>query len=102
MSRHRHEIPTHLNVEDKAFYGFSARQVMYVTVGLSGSYALWNQWPGVPLLLRLTLRCDELRAAGGDGTGGDHCRFRRRPQQPDLPHPDSGAGAANRGREVPR
>ncbi len=55
MSRHRHEIPTHLNVEDKAFYGFSARQIMYVTVGLSGSYALWNQWPGIPVPFRLTL-----------------------------------------------
>lgn len=55
MSRHRHEIPTHLNVEDKAFYGFSARQVMYVTVGLSGSYTLWNQWPGIPVPFRLTL-----------------------------------------------
>lgn len=55
MPRHRHEIPTHLNVEDKAFYGFSARQVMYLTAGLSLSYGLWNQWPGVPIPLRITL-----------------------------------------------
>lgn len=55
MSRHRHEIPTHLNVEDKAFYGFSARQVMYLTVGLSGSYGLWNQWSGVPVPVRIAL-----------------------------------------------
>ena len=49
----RHEIPTHLSVEDKAFFGLSVRQVMYLTLGLSGSYGLWNQWPDLILPFRL-------------------------------------------------
>jgi hypothetical protein len=52
MIRQRHEIPTHLNVEDRAFYGFTIRQVMYLTVGGAGAYALWNQWPALPLVIR--------------------------------------------------
>ena len=52
---HRHEIPTHLNVEDKAFYGLSARQAMYLILGISGSYGLWNQWPHLEAGLRLAL-----------------------------------------------
>jgi len=48
----RHEIPTHLNVEDRAIYGLTIRQVMYLTVGAAGGYALWNQWPGLPLAFR--------------------------------------------------
>ncbi len=55
MAHRRHEIPTHLNVEDKAFYGLSARQVMYLMIGISGSYGLWNQWSHVPIGLRLAL-----------------------------------------------
>ena len=55
MARQRHEIPTHLNVEDKAFFGLSIRQVLYLVSGLSASYALWNQWPNAPLGLRLGL-----------------------------------------------
>ena len=47
----RHEIPTHLGVEDKAFYGLTARQVMYLIVGLSAGYALWNALPHLPLLV---------------------------------------------------
>jgi PrgI family protein len=55
MARYRHEIPTHLNVEDKAFFGLSVRQVMELTVGLSTSYWLWNQWPALTPSLRLGL-----------------------------------------------
>ena len=50
----RHEIPTHLNVEDKAFYGLSVRQVTYLTTGAASGYALWTQWHALPELLRLT------------------------------------------------
>lgn len=55
MPRQRHEIPTHLNVEDKAFYGFSARQVMYLIVGLSGGYSIWTQWAALPVPIRVAL-----------------------------------------------
>jgi len=55
MARHRHEIPTHLNVEDKAFFGLSVRQVMEMTVGLSTSYWLWNQLSDLLPSLRMGL-----------------------------------------------
>jgi uncharacterized membrane protein YfcA len=38
MSLERHEIPTHLGVEDKAFLGLSIRQAMYLALGASASY----------------------------------------------------------------
>lgn len=55
MDLHRHEIPTHLNVEDRAFYGLSVRQVMYLTGGFSLGYGLWNQWGDALPALRLAL-----------------------------------------------
>ncbi len=55
MARHRHEIPTHLNVEDKAFFGLSVRQVLCLVSGLSASYAIWSQWPDAPVAPRLGL-----------------------------------------------
>jgi hypothetical protein len=55
MPIQRHEIPTHLNVEDKAFFGLTVRQVMHLTIGLAGGYAVWNQWPDLPAALRLGL-----------------------------------------------
>jgi hypothetical protein len=38
-----HEVPTHLNVEDKVVFGLTVRQFLYVLVGSSTSYALWDQ-----------------------------------------------------------
>ena len=55
MSQQRHELPTHLNVEDKAFVGLSVRQLMNLIVGLSTAYAIWNDWPSLPLPVRATL-----------------------------------------------
>ncbi len=55
MSRRRHEIPTHLDVEDKAFYGLTVRQFTNLVAGLGGTYSLWNQWPGLPLPVRWAL-----------------------------------------------
>ena len=55
MAAKRHEIPTHLNVEDKAFFGLSVRQVTYLTVGFSGAYGLWSNWPDLPLAARVAL-----------------------------------------------
>src|SRR5919197_6313144 len=55
MVRRAHEIPTHLNVEDKAFFGLSVRQLSCLIVGASSAYGLWNQWPELPLGLRAGL-----------------------------------------------
>jgi hypothetical protein len=38
-----HEVPTHLNVEDKVVFGLTVRQFLYLLVGSSASYALWEQ-----------------------------------------------------------
>ncbi len=55
MNLTRHEIPTHLDVEDKALFGLSVRQVMSLIVGVSLAYGLWNQLPDLVLALRLGL-----------------------------------------------
>jgi len=44
----RHEIPTHLNVEDRVALGLSVRQVLYLLVGLASAYGAWNQWDALP------------------------------------------------------
>jgi hypothetical protein len=38
----RHEVPTHLNVEDRLLLGLTIRQFLYLLVGSSASYALWE------------------------------------------------------------
>jgi hypothetical protein len=48
----RHEIPTHLNVEDKAFAGLTMRQLMTAAVGLGLAYGAVSE-PPFPLPLRL-------------------------------------------------
>jgi PrgI family protein len=48
----RHEIPTHLNIEDKAFAGLTMRQLMTAAVGLGLAYGVASELP-VPLPLRL-------------------------------------------------
>lgn len=50
-----HEIPTHLGVADRAFYGLSVRQVLYLTGGCSVGYQLWSQWGDTLPALRLAL-----------------------------------------------
>ena len=39
----QHEVPTHLNVEDKVVFGLTVRQFLYMLVGTSTSYTLWQQ-----------------------------------------------------------
>ena len=42
MVKHR-EVPTHLDVEDRVLFGLSVRQFLYVLVGSSAAYTLWEQ-----------------------------------------------------------
>ncbi len=51
----RHEIPTHLNVEDSVLLGLSARQIATLMACAAVGYRLWMQWPGLPLPLRAGL-----------------------------------------------
>ena len=48
----RHEVPTHLNIEDKAFAGLTMRQLMVVIIGLALAYAAMSELPA-PLPVRL-------------------------------------------------
>jgi hypothetical protein len=48
----RHEIPTHLNVEDKAFAGLTMRQLMTAAIGLALAYGTASE-PPWPMALRL-------------------------------------------------
>lgn len=43
MSGRHHEVPTHLNVEDKVVFGLTVRQFLYVLVGCTAAYAVWDQ-----------------------------------------------------------
>jgi hypothetical protein len=54
MSRAHHEVPTHLDVEDKLLFGLTARQFLYLVVGCSLAYGLWQQ-PTLPDGVRLGL-----------------------------------------------
>lgn len=48
----RHEIPTHLNVEDKAIAGLTMRQLMTLAMGLGLAYGASHQLP-LPLPLSI-------------------------------------------------
>jgi hypothetical protein len=59
MTRVHHEIPTHLDVEDRLLFGLTARQFLYLVVGCSLAYGVWQQPAELPAALRggLTLVC---------------------------------------------
>jgi hypothetical protein len=54
MHRH-HEVPTHLNVEDKVLFGLTVRQFLYMLVGSSVTYTLWEQSAGLGDVVRIGL-----------------------------------------------
>jgi hypothetical protein len=64
MPRH-HEVPTHLNVEDKVLLGLTVRQFLYLLVGSSASYSVWNQTAELfpPLHVMLSVVCLGLTVA---------------------------------------
>ncbi len=51
----QHEIPTHLNVEDKVLFGLTVRQVLYLMVGCSIGYGVWGQTAQLAEPTRLAL-----------------------------------------------
>lgn len=48
----RHEIPTHLEVADRAFLGLTIRQLLAAAVGLALAYGAINDLP-LPLAVRI-------------------------------------------------
>ena len=59
----RHEIPTHLNVEDRVVLGLTLRQLMVLMFGCAAAYGQWSQWTLLPAELRITLAIGCLVAA---------------------------------------
>jgi hypothetical protein len=55
MPRLQHEIPTHLNVEDKVLLGLTVRQLLYLMVGCSLGYGCWGQTSALAVGLRVAL-----------------------------------------------
>ena len=54
MSGQRHEIPTHLDVVDKAFGGLTMRQLLTAAIGLALAYGAASDLP-LPLPARLVV-----------------------------------------------
>jgi hypothetical protein len=50
-----HEVPTHLNVEDRVLFGLTIRQFLLLLVGSSAAYALYGQLAMLPDGPRLLL-----------------------------------------------
>lgn len=55
----RHEIPTHLDVADRAFAGLTVRQLLTLAAGLALAYGAASDLP-LPLVPRLTLSAGAL------------------------------------------
>jgi hypothetical protein len=51
----QHEVPTHLNVEDRVLFGLTVRQFLLLLVGSSAAYALYGQLAVLPEAPRLVL-----------------------------------------------
>jgi hypothetical protein len=52
---HHHEIPTHLNVEDKLVFGLTARQFLYLLIACSLAFAFWEQAVNAPAAARIAV-----------------------------------------------
>lgn len=51
----RHEIPTHLNVDDTVLLGLTARQLGTLMACAALGYRVWVQWPALPVAVRAAL-----------------------------------------------
>lgn len=51
----RHELPTHLQVEDRLIAGLTVRQTLLLSAGLSVSYSLWRHLAGLQLSIQAAL-----------------------------------------------
>lgn len=50
-----HEVPTHLGVEDRALFGLTVHQLLYLASGATCAYGLWHEWTFLPVVVRLAL-----------------------------------------------
>lgn len=51
----RHEVPTHLDVPDKAFFGLAAPQFLCLLLGATLTLVAWREWTFLPAGVRLVL-----------------------------------------------
>jgi PrgI family protein len=51
----RHQVPTHLDVEDRPFCGLTVRQLLWLAAGGAWAYAAWSACPALPAPLRMAL-----------------------------------------------
>ena len=56
MSLNPHEIPTHLDTPDRAFFGLTLRQIMVLAVALGGIFGAIDSF-GMPLGLLAAVLC---------------------------------------------
>jgi hypothetical protein len=70
----QHEIPTHLDVEEKVLPGLTVRQAAYLLIGATGAFVVWQQWVGPPAGLRLGLATVCLAVAAALALGRRHGR----------------------------
>ena len=56
MSLEPHEIPTHLDTPDRAFFGLTLRQIMVLSVALGSVFAVIDSL-GMPLAVPAALFC---------------------------------------------
>jgi hypothetical protein len=55
VAARRHEIPTHLDVEDRLLFGLPARRALALLSGAAIAFSLWNQAPVLPEAPRAAL-----------------------------------------------
>jgi hypothetical protein len=63
MPVQRYEVPTHLNIEDKAFAGLTMRQLMVAIIGLALAYSAMSEAP-LTLAVRLVAGATVLLMTG--------------------------------------
>ena len=57
MDLRRHEIPTHLDVEDRLVLGLTIRQILYLLIGGGLGYSLWEALHHMPFVVQLVASC---------------------------------------------
>ena len=55
VAARRHEIPTHLDVEDRLLFGLPARRALALLSSLAVAFSLWHQVPALPETVRAAL-----------------------------------------------
>jgi hypothetical protein len=62
MASQRHQVPTHLNVEDRLVLGLTARQFLYLLSGVAVGYGAWDAHAWLAFEPRLALALTALLA----------------------------------------